>query len=104
MKTSLRQQDAAPRGGCAKNRAVYQLAHLILTILILALPQAAPAQQGEHWVVSWVGSAQGPYPVGNPVAQPDQKFAFPSPTAGRMIKRSDLLCGQGCGADRRDCA
>jgi GDSL-like Lipase/Acylhydrolase family len=77
-------------------RAVHQLTRLILTILLLALPQVAPAQQGENWVVSWVASAQGPYPVGNSVAQPNQKFAFPSPTAGandqtfRLIVRPSL--------------
>ena len=66
---------------------------LILTILVLALPQIAQAQRGEKWVASWVASAQGPYPVGNPSAQPDQKFAFPSAPAGandqtfRMIVR-----------------
>ena len=69
---------------------------LILTILILALPQIAQAQRGEKWVASWVASAQGPYPVGNPSAQPDQKFAFPSAPAGandqtfRMIVRPDI--------------
>src|SRR5437667_7686200 len=69
---------------------------LILTILVLALPQIAQAQRGEKWVASWVASAQGPYPVGNPSAQPDQKFAFPSAPAGandqtfRLIVRPDI--------------
>ena len=41
-------------------------------------------------------SVQGPYPVGNPSAQPDQKFAFPDPATGardqtfRLIVRPDL--------------
>jgi lysophospholipase L1-like esterase len=62
---------------------VRRLIRLILTILLAAAPATALAQgQSEKWVVSWVGSAQGPYPVGNPSAQPDQKFAFPSPAAG----------------------
>jgi hypothetical protein len=47
-------------------------------------------------VVSWTGSVQGPYPVGNPSAQPDQKFAFPDPATGardqtfRLMVRPDL--------------
>ncbi len=68
---------------------------LVTTVLAL-LPQGAGAQLGEKWVVSWTGSAQGPYPVGNPSAQPDQRFAFPSPQAGandqtlRLIVRPDI--------------
>jgi hypothetical protein len=40
------------------------------------------AQQGQKWVVSWTGSVHGPYPIGNPSAQPDQRFAFPSTQTG----------------------
>jgi lysophospholipase L1-like esterase len=75
---------------------VHRLTHLILTILLVALPQMAVAQQAEKWVVSWVAAAQGPYPVGNPSAQPDQRFALPSATAGandqtfRLIVRPSL--------------
>jgi lysophospholipase L1-like esterase len=69
---------------------------MILMLVILALPQLAAAQQGENWVVTWAASAQGPYPVGNSSAQPDQRFAFPSPPAGandqtfRLIVRPGL--------------
>jgi lysophospholipase L1-like esterase len=48
------------------------------------------------WVTTWAGSVQGPYPVGNPSAQPDQRFAFPVPANGarnqtfRMIVRPDV--------------
>jgi hypothetical protein len=45
--------------------------HLIAAGIILCLPHALAAQQGQKWVVSWVASAHGPYPVGNPSAQPD---------------------------------
>jgi lysophospholipase L1-like esterase len=34
-----------------------------------------------HWVTSWAGSAQGPYPIGNPSAQPDLRFALPDQAA-----------------------
>jgi lysophospholipase L1-like esterase len=76
--------------------AVHGLTRLILAILLIAMPQLAAAQQGEKWVVSWVAAAQGPYPTGNPSAQPDQKFAFPSAIAGandqtfRLILRPSL--------------
>ena len=43
--------------------------------------ETAEAQQ-QSWVVSWAASVQGPYPTGNPSAQPEQKFAFPAPPAG----------------------
>jgi lysophospholipase L1-like esterase len=75
---------------------VHRLTRLILTILLIALPQMAAAQPGEKWVVSWVAAAQGPYPSGNASAQPDQKFAFPSAAAGandqtfRLIVRPSL--------------
>ena len=61
---------------------MHRLAGLMLTMFLVALPQMATAQQDDNWVVSWVASAHGPYPVGNPSAQPDQKFAFPSAPAG----------------------
>ena len=57
------------------------------------LAQSAPPQK---WVASWLGSAQGPYPSGNAVAQPELKFAFPSPTEGardqtfRLVVHPDL--------------
>ncbi|UFN47970.1 GDSL-type esterase/lipase family protein [Roseomonas sp. OT10] len=47
------------------------------------------------WATAWAGSAQGPYPVGNPSAQPDQRFAFPSAPEGaedqsfRLVLRPD---------------
>jgi len=38
-------------------------------------------------VVSWAGSVQGPYPVGNPSAQPDMKLALASPWLLRAVTR-----------------
>src|SRR4029079_19812097 len=49
-------------------------------LIIAAL--SVPAHAADKWVTSWAASAQGPYPVGNPSAQPVQKFAFPAPEAG----------------------
>jgi lysophospholipase L1-like esterase len=58
--------------------------------------QAAPRPAPQKWVTSWAASAQGPYPMGNPSAQPEQKFAFPDPATGaddqtfRLIVRPDV--------------
>jgi lysophospholipase L1-like esterase len=68
----------------------------ICAVLTATLSLALAAQPAERWVTSWAGSVQGPYPVGNPSAQPDQRFAFPSATTGareqtfRLIVRPDL--------------
>lgn len=60
---------------------------------ILLLAGEAIAQQ---WVASWTGGVHGPYPVGNPTAQPELKFAFPSAEQGardqtfRLIVKPDI--------------
>jgi lysophospholipase L1-like esterase len=57
--------------------------------------QTPTAPATDKWVTTWAASVQGPYPVGNPSAQPDQRFAFPVPANGardqtfRMIVRPD---------------
>src|SRR6478609_9970387 len=72
------------------------LVRFVIASLLAALPQAAFARDGEGWVVSWTGSVPGPYPIGNPAAPPDQKFAFPDPATGardqtfRLMVRPDL--------------
>jgi lysophospholipase L1-like esterase len=72
------------------------LVRLVMASLFVASPFTASARDGENWVVAWTGSVQGPYPIGNPSAQPDQKFAFPNPAAGardqtfRLMVRPDL--------------
>ena len=54
---------------------------------------AAPAP---NWVASWTTSMHGPYPLGNPTAQPDMRFALPSAETGatdqsfRLIVRPDV--------------
>ena len=42
-------------------------------------------------VSSWAGSVHGPYPVGNPSAQPDMKLAIPSPEAGARDQSFRLI-------------
>lgn len=35
-----------------------------------------------HWISVWAAAEQGPYPVGNPTAQPDLQYAFPDEAGG----------------------
>ena len=66
------------------------LAAIGLSAMAGASPQAA------KWVTSWAASAHGPYPSGNPSAQPNLRFAFPEPARGardqtfRLIVRPDV--------------
>jgi lysophospholipase L1-like esterase len=72
--------------------------HRFLWLAIaLWLSLSSPASaQSEKWVATWTGSVQGPYPVGNPAAQPDLRFAFPAAAEGardqsfRLIVRPDI--------------
>ena len=48
---------------------------LLRLLVLLALLTASPAL-AQRWVTSWAGSAQGPYPIGNPSAQPELKAAI----------------------------
>ena len=78
------------------------VASLVLLLLAPLAPMTADAQpvsrasSGQKWVVAWVGSIQGPYPVGNPSAQPEMKLAFPSDEVGardqsfRMILKPEI--------------
>ena len=50
---------------------------LLLASLTLTMTLAATPSYAQRWVTSWAGSVQGPYPSGNPTAQPELGFAFP---------------------------
>ncbi len=69
---------------------------LALLLPGLAAAQTAPQPPAQKWAAVWADSAHGPYPSGNPTAQPEMKFAFPSADTGasdqsfRMIVRPDL--------------
>lgn len=74
-----------------------------VTVLFASLPlllAVARAEPPGTWVASWTASAHGPYPVGNPTAQPELKFALPSAETGasdqtfRLIVRPDVWSGQ----------
>jgi lysophospholipase L1-like esterase len=61
----------------------------IIIATIACLPVSANA--ADRWTTSWAASVQGPYPVGNPSAQPVQKFAFPAPEAGARDQTFRLI-------------
>jgi len=66
-----------------------------LALLLAILCASATTAHAEKWAASWTGSAHGPYPIGNPTAQPEMKFAFPVPEQGandqtfRLIVKPD---------------
>ena len=68
---------------------------LLATMLFVSLLLAGEAS-AQQWVASWTASVHGPYPVGNPTAQPELKHAFASAQQGarnqsfRMIVRPDV--------------
>jgi len=72
----------------------------MLLVLWVAHPdsqQAPPGlPTGQKWAATWAASVHGPYPSGNPSAQPDLTFAFPVPAEGaddqsfRLIVKPDL--------------
>ena len=72
-----------------------QMAAMFAAIPLLGMA-VAQAEPKPHWVSAWTASAHGPYPVGNPTAQPELKFALPSPETGavdqtfRLIVRPDI--------------
>lgn len=68
-----------------------------LTLLFMLCAAAAASAAGQtNWVTSWAASVQGPYPVGNPSAQPNLSLVFPSPETGardqsfRLIVKPEL--------------
>jgi len=78
------------------------LLHAPLALGALAVPAQAQDRQRVSppaegvWIGSWTASAHGPYPSGNPSAQPDQSFAFPNAAEGardqtlRLMLRPDI--------------
>jgi lysophospholipase L1-like esterase len=58
------------------------------------------AAQNKRWITAWTASAQGPYPSGFALLQPDLSLVFPDPARGaadqsfRMIVRPDLWGAQ----------
>jgi lysophospholipase L1-like esterase len=78
---------------------IHTIATAIAFVLALSpglLSQNSQKPAAQKWVATWAASVHGPYPAGNPSAQPDLKFAFPAPAEGavdqsfRLIVRPDL--------------
>lgn len=68
-----------------------------LVLLFMLCASAAVSAAGQaNWVTSWAASVQGPYPVGNPSAQPNLSLVFPSAETGardqsfRLIVKPEL--------------
>src|ERR1700730_10833680 len=72
-----------------------RLPAMLLAVVVAAAPLAASAQSGlpsgQKWATSWAASVHGPYPVGNPSAQPVLRFAFPSPEIGARDQTFRLI-------------
>ena len=65
-----------------------RLALLLLTMLCVPLLPAGEAA-AQQWVASWTASAHGPYPIGNPTAQPELKYRLRlRPSRARATRRS----------------
>jgi len=62
-----------------------------IVLVAIALLTPLSAQAADKWVTSWAASVQGPYPTGNPSAQPVMKFAFPAPEAGARDQTFRLI-------------
>src|SRR5262245_23735829 len=72
------------------------LAVLTVVLAFGATPQTSAAEPQQKWATAWAASVQGPYPSGNPTAQPHLQFVFPTTEAGakdqtfRLIVRPDI--------------
>lgn len=77
-----------------------KLACLSVALITTFFAALAQSQPDNKWAAAWVGAIQGPYPVGNPSAQPDLSLAFPAPDQGaqdqtfRLVVRPDIWAGQ----------
>jgi hypothetical protein len=89
----------APHGRCNQNRRK-RMPIPRIACLLPVLPLLVGAASVPSWVAGWTASAHGPYPVGNPTAQPELKFALPAAETGasdqsfRLIVRPDVWGGQ----------
>src|SRR6266567_625360 len=74
-----------------KEEGFMRLRPYVLAACLLAAGVVSAAAQPVRWATSWTGSVQGPYPVGNPSAQPDMHFAFPSAETGARDQTLRLM-------------
>jgi len=85
-----------PTTSILETKMTVKLRFALILLFTLLLGLGVQAQPADKWVAAWAGSVQGPYPVGNPSAQPDLRIAFPSAETGardqtfRLIVRPDV--------------
>jgi lysophospholipase L1-like esterase len=71
-------------------------ASIVGALLWIAAPAGAPQlPRGQKWVAAWTASAHGPYPAGNPVAQPVLDTAFESAERGAVDQTFRLIVRPG---------
>lgn len=63
----------------------------LVWLSMLCASAAVSAAGQENWVTSWAASVQGPYPVGNPSAQPNLSLVFPSAETGARDQSFRLI-------------
>ena len=68
---------------------------LIIMLIGANLAASQPAMADERFIAVWTGAVQGPYPLGNPSAQPDLGFALPNPTMGAVDQSFRLIVRPG---------
>jgi lysophospholipase L1-like esterase len=73
---------------------------LIAALTLPALGQRSQRPAGEKWVAAWAASVHGPYPSGNPSAQPDLTFAFPDAAQGAVDQSFRLIVKPDVWGDR----
>jgi lysophospholipase L1-like esterase len=73
---------------------------LIVALASPAWAQSARLPAGQKWVATWAASVHGPYPSGNPSAQPDMKFALPDPAQGAVDQSFRLIVKPDVWGDR----
>ena len=72
----------------------------VAIFLSVTTTQSARAPRAQKWVTTWAASVHGPYPSGNPVAQPVLDRVFESPDRGahdqtlRLIVRPSVWGAQ----------
>ena len=73
-----------------------RIARSLLVILFsVAATESTQLRRGDRWVAVWTASVQGPYPSGNPVAQPALDRVFESPDRGARDQTFRLIVRPG---------
>ena len=62
-----------------------------IVLVLMGLSYSAMSEGQEKWITSWAASAQGPYPSGNAMVQPDLRRVFPDPETGARDQSFRLI-------------